>query len=447
MSRKFKGSFNVNCSPDYMNKFRADLFIHIRKMVPVMKSICSKHSSDRTRLSKKLPLKSLECVYLSRVFDSVYKDSINWYSHRRTAEICKYIKNHELLYFKGKEKPALILKVESWCKDRTKMFFGFPESASFELVCFICENIVHWQKKSRWDLNVPKDRAEDFILESLEVNMYDWLRCISNDKEESDIIRDPIRLKGDLSKLRSKPVNRAEMLEVTNFYLSLFVELKFLTILEREDLPSFVCPSAGAILSSVPASISKRYVLGTFCWTIHQDTGVVPFFPFDLKDGINQSTFWNIIKRNNEGLSYLEGHRYSFLYHRFFQFSPTKKNLSPAGMQRARCDDLAFLCTLPLIHSGCLPFLRAYAPGQDIWGEILIVNKLNVKRAGHLFYVMDFHYREYLDLAALDCYDIEVNSQRYCIDNYVFIDYYAWMEKSDEHVYRWGNFGDKEFPS
>jgi hypothetical protein len=50
-------------------------------------------------------------------------------------------------------------------------------------------------------------------------------------------------------------------------------------------------------------------------------------------------------------------------------------------------------------------------------------------------------------LAALDCYDIEVNSQRYCIDNYVFIDYYAWMEKSDEHVYRWGNFGDKEFPS
>jgi hypothetical protein len=69
------------------------------------------------------------------------------------------------------------------------------------------------------------------------------------------------------------------MLEVTNFYLSLFVELKFLTILEREDLPSFVCPSAGAILSSVPASISKRYVLGTFCWTIHQDTGVVPFFP------------------------------------------------------------------------------------------------------------------------------------------------------------------------
>jgi len=60
-----------------MNKFRADLFIHIRKMVPVMKSICSKHSSDRTRLSKKLPLKSLECVYLSRVFDSVYKDSIN----------------------------------------------------------------------------------------------------------------------------------------------------------------------------------------------------------------------------------------------------------------------------------------------------------------------------------------------------------------------------------
>jgi len=70
-----------------------------------------------------------------------------------------------------------------------------------------------------------------------------------------------------------------------------------------------------------------------------------------------------------------------------------------------------------------------------------------VKRAGHLFYVMDFHYREYLDLAALDCYDIEVNSQRYCVDNYVFIDYYAWMEKSDEHVYRWGNFGDKELPS
>jgi hypothetical protein len=50
-------------------------------------------------------------------------------------------------------------------------------------------------------------------------------------------------------------------------------------------------------------------------------------------------------------------------------------------------------------------------------------------------------------LAALDCYDIEVNSQRYCVDNYVFIDYYGWMEKSDEYVYRWGNFGDKEFPS
>ena len=67
-------------------------------------------------------------------------------------------------------------------------------------------------------------------------------------------------------------------------------------------------------------------------------------------------------------------------------------------------------------------------------------------RASHLFYVVNFHYQEFLDLAALDCYDIEINSQRYCIGDRVFIDYYASMEKSDECAYRWGNVGDKELP-
>ena len=30
-------------------------------------------------------------------------------------------------------------------------------------------------------------------------------------------------------------------------------------------------------------------------------------------------------------------------------------------MQHRYCDDLAFLCTLPLMYPGCFPFLRTYA--------------------------------------------------------------------------------------
>lgn len=180
-------------------------------------------------------------------------------------------------------------------------------------------------KKSRWDLNAPKDKAEDFIVESLEGFLYDWLRCISNDKEDIDVIRDPIKLEKALSKLRSKAgfsehsernkrmkwaVNHTEMIEVTHLYLSLFTKLRFLTLLEGEGFPHSVYISVKKVRSSKSAIMrtnpSKRYILGTFVtstpkeadWTIHQDTSVVPFFPFDLNGGIDQQTFWNVIRRN-----------------------------------------------------------------------------------------------------------------------------------------------------
>lgn len=436
-AKKLHAPYRPRNTNNYMQRLRAELFAHIRKMIPIIKSICSKDSLDGTLLSKKLPLKSLEGVYLSKVFDSADRDYRNWYSDRRTEEIFRCVKTHELTYFKGKEKPTLILKLEDWCKNRLA-FEHYPECASFQLICLTCENIIHWQKKSRWDLNAPQDKAEDFIVESLEEYLYDWLCCISNDKEKIDVIRDPIRLVKALAKMRSKPVNHAEMVEVIHFYLSLLVELKFLTVLEGEDVSGSVCTSANeATIAVAPTNLRKRYILGTFCWTIHQDTSIVPFFPFDLKECINQKTFWSIIRRNCE-LDKENLHRYYFFYEKFFLFAPTKRKLCPPGIQPEHRVNTAFICLLPVRYPSALAFLKEYTQKQR-W-------ILNLLRASHLFYVVNFHYQEFLDLAALDCYDIEINSQRYCIDDRVFIDYYASMEKSDECAYRWGNVGDKELP-
>jgi len=64
-----------------------------------------------------------------------------------------------------------------------------------------------------------------------------------------------------------------------------------------------------------------------------------------------------------------------------------------------------------------------------------------------LFYVLSFHYKEFLDLVALDGYDSEINGKKYCIHGRTFIDYYCSMEKSDEHAYPFGNSGENEDPA
>lgn len=436
--------------------YEKKLFVHLRSIKPVIRSICSKDSFDRNQLSKKLPLKSLEGVYLSRVFDSADRDQIHWYGYQRAVQFERY----ELAYFNGKEKPDLILKIEAWCKDRLN-FEVFPRSSAFQLVALICENIIHWQKKSRWDLNAPKDKAEDFIIELLEDNLYDWLCCIANDKEEFGVIREPAKLERALSKLRrSKARNHAEMLEVTHFYLSLFIELKFLILLEGEGSPYFNFTSAKkkankkatltneATLVTTSTNYSQRYILGTFCWTIHQDISIVPFFPFDLKDRVDQNTYWNIIRRNSTIAENEVFPPYHFIYDKFLLFSPTKKKLCFKGLQSVLPFD--FLCNLPIKYPCSLSLVREYGQisypryGVFVYGRTKWRKDIELFRTGHLFYVLNFHYQEYLDLVALDCYDTELNSEKHLIDGLHFIDYYALMEKSDEHAYRWGNLGEKE---
>jgi hypothetical protein len=442
--KKYHAPYKVKHSQDYRNLLRE------RSLKPVIKSICSKDSFDRDQLIKKLPLKSLEGFYLSRVFDSSDRDFPHAYCIKRGVEMMDRIETHELAYFKDKEKPHIIFEIENWCKNRIN--FG-GENKSFQLVCLICENIIHWQKKSRWDLNAPKDKAEDFIVESLEGFLYDWLRCISNDKEDINVIRDPIKLEKALSKLRSKAVNHDEMIQVTHFYLSLFIDLKFLTLLEGEGFSHSVYISAKKVRSPkstiMPTNSSNRYILGAFNWTIHQDTSVVPFFTFDLKDVIDQQTFWNVIRRNGKKDDKERYSYYDLLYHKFVAFSPTKQKPCPEGLLSA-CT-WAFLCILPIKYPSSIPFITEYGIKGHIEHPHRYVriwrSDRELDRASHLFYVLNFHYQEFLDLAALDGYDSEINGKKYCIDGRTFMDYYSSMEKSDEHAYLFGNLGENEDPA
>ena len=77
MAKKLHAPYRARNTNNYMQRLRAELFAHIRKMIPIIKMICSKDSLDGTLLSKKLPLKSLEGVYLSKVFDSADRDYRN----------------------------------------------------------------------------------------------------------------------------------------------------------------------------------------------------------------------------------------------------------------------------------------------------------------------------------------------------------------------------------
>jgi len=110
--KKYHVPYNVNKSGFYDSLLKEN-FLHTRKLKSVIKSICSKDSFDRDQLIKKLPLKSLEGFYLSRVFDSSDRDHPHGYCVRRNMKLDAVTRTHELEYFKGKEKPHLILEIES----------------------------------------------------------------------------------------------------------------------------------------------------------------------------------------------------------------------------------------------------------------------------------------------------------------------------------------------
>ena len=409
---------------------------HIKKLRPVIESI-SENNYEKAKLLNGLPLHSLESFYLSKALLSIkLHENYNLYSVRRNQKIMASIKKHEASYFRRKEKPNLIVLIENWCHN--KDYGSFSKGIeSFQVACVLCENIIHWKKKSISNINDSAKNTNEGVSEMnnfsigfLESYLYDWLSCIANaaslanenskfkDLEDFDTASKAL-IFARLRLFSSPEEKKAEIINVTHFYLSLFVKLGFL----KKD--------------------TNSYTLGDFLWTIHQNSLVVPFFPLDSK-------FRKVIYNKDKDAA--------VLFSRFIEFSPLKWKTALFSPKLP-----IPLISLPLWYNNVEDYLCEWADEQLIVDSLSIdpvyfvhsntsfttsTNKvkefsraveghtlrfnLAMLEAGQTFYVSDFYLQECLDLEALYFYDNKFNSSnKHLINRCSFITYYASQKKYD----------------
>lgn len=352
-------AFTKNTSyGEYCFSLRKKVDININKWGPTIKNVCW-NGIERIKLSEGNPLMSLESFYFQKALVSLeLYENRNWYSVNRNKLIRRYVKKHEADYFTGEKKPELIIRIENWCTE--KKFSCFEEDIkSFQIACVLCENIIYWQKKSG-------DEGKDFIAESLELYLYDWLCCILEHHSHLNPIEQSLNI------VRLKKQKKTEILKVTNYYLSLFVKLGFLHK-----------------VTNYATNLKPKYILGNVYWTIHQQTSVIQVFPF-------HAYFWEI-KKTAKNLNQIS------IFENLIAFSPLKgetaesmqlKNV-PAWMPKA---------LLPIHYKHFSDFLYFYRKTK--WK---MDKDRDMYQASHLFYALDFFLNEYLDLVALNFYHCEMH--------------------------------------